>query len=110
MATVPKPRVGARKQAHCKQNSTKRPEVDPGKIHLSKGLNEEVEWISSGGRYTLRFEPDASPFHRSEYHVTPSAPVPSGPIREDAAEDKSYKYSITDEKGETTDPEIIIDK
>ncbi len=68
---------------------------------------QEVEWISTGGNFTVVFQ--QTPFADSAYIIPDGGSVCSGlpKVRPDPA--KEYKYTVFGPDG-STDPIIVVDR
>lgn len=79
---------------------------EPDPQYLSKSAGDQAEWSSSERRhFTIDFK-SQSPFEGSIFQVPAgSGSATSGPI---VGPPGTYKYSLIDDQGKETDPEIII--
>lgn len=82
-------------------------QVDNHTVHVSKRAGHQVTW-SSNGKAVIEFSSqEGSPFEQAVFKVPAGGSVSSGPAKETAEAEKSYKYSVVGEKG-VNDPIVII--
>ena len=82
------------------------PCANPDPQYLSKSAGDQAEWTSSEKRYFRIDFKSTSPFSGCLFDVPAgSGTVTSGEIK---APPGTYKYSLTNDQGKVTDPEIIV--
>jgi hypothetical protein len=82
------------------------PQVNPDPQYLSKAAGDQAEWASSEKRhFTIEFK-SKSPFGGCLFQV----PAGGGTVTSGRIEGPTgtYKYSLTNDQGKVTDPEIIV--
>jgi hypothetical protein len=98
-------------------------QVVDARVRVFKSRGGEVEWRAQdgGGPWTITFgkmgggasthpvEP-GSPYGRNSFTVPPGESIKSGPIRENANVNKTYRYTVTDRSGTPThDPDVDVE-
>lgn len=76
-------------------------------VMVSKAQNEQVEWSSSNGPFTVQFK-DRTPFQGSTFQVPAFGSVCSGPLTPATKPKDMYKYDIVQNGKVVSDPQIII--
>lgn len=82
----------------------RRGNVDTDLCHLSKGEDDEAQWVAEDGRFTVRFAD--SPFQDSVFVVPEGGSVRSGPPVNGTV-GETYKYKVDGPEGDI-DPRIVI--